>query len=247
MIIDKEIANFFWHGNPLSLYEISCINSFVKNNWHVRLWTFGNIVAPPNVEICDAREFFNESDIKTFIQKKKVGCIAAFSDAFRYNLLSKHNGWWFDTDCVCLKDQIEFSKLKKDRRIIAGYERPDMVAVGVLYFNDIMLADQAVIMLNQILHARNRKVGWGEIGPRLITGLVNNFNLQKDILPGSYFYPLTPKQALDALSPEKLELVENKCKDSFVYHYWSEMISRANIDKSILPPKDSFLYNKFTE
>ena len=247
MKTNNEVANFFWHGNPLSLYEQKCILSYVKHDWNVKLWTFGNVEPPNGVELCDANTFFKVEDIQTFVQKKKVGCIAAFSDAFRYTMLQRTGGWWFDTDCFCLKNQREFLKLKEGRHIIVGRESSEIIAVGVLSFIDPLLAEKSVNLLNKILETRNRRVGWGEIGPRLITQLVNENGLQDDALPTNYFYPLTPKQALNALDPTRLIEVEDKCSNSYVYHYWSEMLSRASVNKNELPPVGSFLYKKFTE
>jgi tRNA(Ile)-lysidine synthetase-like protein len=111
MKTNKEVANFFWHGNPMSKYELGCISSFIKNNWIVRVWAFSNITVPDGAEVCDANLFYKEEDIQTFVQKKKVGCLAAFSDAFRYKVLKHSEGWWFDTDCICLKDQSEFKPI----------------------------------------------------------------------------------------------------------------------------------------
>ena len=247
MKTDKEVANFFWHGNPMSKYEIGCISSFIKNNWIVRVWAFSNIAVPDGAEVCNANLFYKEEDIQTFVQKKKVGCLAAFSDAFRYKVLKHSEGWWFDTDCICLKDQSEFKQLYKDRKIIAGYEKSDLIINGaVLKFVDTQLASTAETMLEDILTLRNRRVGWGEIGPRLVTSLVDSHSLSNDILPIEYFYPVHCKYALDALDPKKTSYINDKCKNSFVYHCWNEMLSRANVDKNIDPPVGSFLYNKFS-
>lgn len=247
MKTSKEIANFFWHGNPLSLYEISCLTSFVKHNWEVRLWTFGGIQAPPGVLLCDADQFFKVEDIQTFVQKKKVGCLAAFSDAFRYSVLERDGGWWFDTDCVCLKDQSYFSNLSADKNIIAGYESSEVINGAVLNIPNKTILLSTKKLLNEILEIRNRRVGWGEIGPRLITQIVKVYNLENEILSSEYFYPVTPKQALMALDADKLNELTIRSKNSYVYHYWSEMISRAGVNKNILPPAGSFLHKLFTE
>lgn len=247
MQTNKEIANFFWHGNPLSLYEIKCLESFVKKNFIVNLWCFKEFKVPDGVNLCDANKFYKEEDIQTFVQKKKVGCLAAFSDAFRYEVLENQPGWWFDTDCICLKDQTEFKTLYADRKIIAGFESLENINGAVLNIPDKEILQKIKLRLTEILLTRNRRIGWGEIGPRLITQIVKDFNLEKDIFSTNYFYPITSKNALIVLDPNEILIVNEKCKDSFIYHYWSEMFSRANVNKNEMPPLGSFLYEKFKE
>lgn len=241
----KETAHFFWHGSPLSIYERECISSFVKHNWNVHLWSFNDVVVPDGVVLKDANKFYSVEDIQTFVQKKKVGCISAFSDAFRYKLLKSEGGWWFDTDCICLKDQQEFFKLRQSRKIVAGYERKEMVAAGVLFFNNEIIINDTLTTLENILHQRNRRVGWGEIGPRLVNSIVEKHSLQKDILPPNYFYPVKCKSADIALDPnftnELIQLTEN----SYIYHYWGEILNRNNVDRNIPPPDGSFLRKLF--
>lgn len=246
---NKEIANFFWYGKPLSIYEIYCLKSFVKNNWIVNLWTFDkNINAPGLVNICDAGIFYQIDDIQTFTQRGKQGCIAAFSDAFRYKVLQKYRGWWFDTDCICLKNQSEFFTLSQNKRIVAGYEngRGDINGAA-LRFVDSNLSNLALEMMERKLVERNRSISWGEIGPKLITKLVLENNLYTDILSKEYFYPLHCKHALDAIDPNKTESLEKITKNSYVYHCWNEMLTRGNVDKNNMPVEGSFLYKKFKE
>lgn len=246
---DLQIANFFWHGQPLSLYETYCIKSFVKHNWIVNLWTFdSNINAPYNVNICDANIFYQINDIQTFTQRGKQGCIAAFSDAFRYKVLQKYQGWWFDTDCICLKDQSEFNTLKENKNIVAGYEngRGDING-AVLTFVNSTLSDIALNMMETKLAEKNRSIGWGEIGPKLITKLVLENKLVSDILSTEYFYPLHCKHAIDVINKDKTESIESITANSYVYHCWNEMLTRGGVNKNEMPVEGSFLYKKFKE
>jgi hypothetical protein len=245
----KEIANFFWHGNSLSIYEIGCIKSFIVNDFEVNVWTFNpNLNVPEGATICDANKFYSVSDIMTFSQRGKQGCLAAFSDAFRYKVLAEIEGWWFDTDCLCLRPQEDFKDLYSNRSIIAGYENSrNLINGAVLRFLDNSLLNAAIKMMEEKLVEKNRHVSWGEIGPKLITKLVENNNLHSNILPISYFYPIHCKSASDAINPEKLSYMENKCSTSYVYHCWNEMLSRAGVDKTTMPPSGSFLHKKFKE
>lgn len=244
MAQSKEIANFFWHGNGMTLYEKNCILSFVKNDFQVNLWSFETINLP-GVIFCNASKFFNISDVGSITQNNKSGCIAAFSDLFRYSVLKDVGGWWFDTDCICLKNQLDFKKLKENKNIIAGFEEPEIINGAVLSFSNQDLANAAYSLVNQILEEKNNIISWGEIGPRLITRLVNEKNLKSEIQQTEAFYPVHWKYALDALDPTKTSDINQRCKNSFVYHYWNEIIKKKNIDKSRNPPVGSFIYNKF--
>jgi len=244
----NEIANFFWHGPNLSVYEIHCLKSFVRHNFTVNLWTFGPINAPSGVNVCDASKFYAVDDIQTFNQRGKQGCLAAFSDAFRYKVLKHVGGWWFDTDCLCLRDQSEFAKLCVDRSIVAGYEngRGDINGAAIRFVSEPLL-DQAIEMMEQKLIESNRSFSWGAIGPKLVTELVKKNNLANEVLPLEYFYPIHCKRASDAIDPNTLQSVKTQCSNAYVYHCWNEMLTRAGVDKNKYPPTGSYLNEKFSE
>ena len=101
----KIIAHFFWHGN-LSLYEYSCIGSFVKNDFDVIVWSYDKLLLPPGAKNKDANDVLSKELLFKFeMPKGNLGSIAAFSDLFRLEVIKKFGGWWFDTDCICIKDQ----------------------------------------------------------------------------------------------------------------------------------------------
>lgn len=241
----KEKAHFFWHGPPLSIYEIFCIRSFLKNNFDVHLWTFEHINAPSGVVLENAGRFYSRDYIQTLTQAGVKGSLPSFASAFRLELLSEVDGWWFDTDCFCLRDQSDFKNLAESRQITAGWEDEKQINNGVLHFGDKDIAKKAKILRDEIVNYRNKNLEWGDIGPRLITMLVKNNNLEEDILDTNFFYPEHYTRALDALDPEKTKLLFKKTEDSYLYHYWNEIFRRNNVDKSILPPTGSYLREKF--
>lgn len=243
----REKAHFFWHGNPMSEYENKCIKSFVNHNFEVHLWTYDELLIPNGIILEDATRFFEKETINTLIQAGVKGSLPSFASLFRLELLSIEEGWWFDTDCICLKDQEEFRKLSESKRIVAGWEDDLQINNGVLKFSERELAAKACLLRDEILRFRNRDLEWGDIGPRLITLFVKNNDLESDILPPEYFYPEHYSNALDVLNPKKTELLIEKTKNSFVYHYWNEIFKRNNVNKSILPPEGSFLRAKFDQ
>ena len=241
-----EIANFFWHGKPLSIYEWCCISSFVNHGFKSKLWTFEKFHVPKGVEIHDTTRFYSKDHIQTFTQAGVKGSLASFASAFRLDLLKEEEGWWFDTDCFCLKDQEAFSKISTNKRLVAGWEDEKHVNNGVLKFNDKEIAAKAIYLRDQILEYRQRNLDWGDIGPRLMTELVRANELEKEILPPNVFYPEHYSRALNALDPSKTDEILEKSKNSLLYHCWNEIFSRNAVSKSAMPPKGSFLNLKFT-
>ncbi len=244
-INSKEIAHFFWHGSPLSLYEINCIQSFIRNGFDVHIWSFDKINIPEGSKLCNAEKFFSKTEILQFTQAGKKGSITSFSNAFRYRLLTEEEGWWFDIDCLCMMDEKEFCKLKKNRQIVAGWQDSFCVNNAVLCFPDIQLAKKALALYEKIAQQKQNNFAWGDIGPKLITQLVIENNLIGDICSQSCFYPLHFSKATQAIDPKCYESVKSASKKSFVFHYWNEVFIRQSIEKSISPPEGSFLYDQF--
>lgn len=97
--LEREVAHFVWHGT-LSLYEIKCIESFVKNNFEVNLWSYDKLENVPNgATLRDIREFLPEEHKFKYKQKHPFGLeqdsnkqyanLAMFSDAFRIMVLKQ--------------------------------------------------------------------------------------------------------------------------------------------------------------
>lgn len=244
-IHSKESAHFFWHGSPLSLYEMTCIQSFVRNGFIVHIWAFDEINIPEGAKLCNAEKYFSKNEILDFTQGGKKGSITSFSNAFRYRLLTQEEGWWFDLDCLCMKEEKEFCKLKQNRQIVAGWEDSFKVNSGVLCFPNIQLARKALALYEKIAHLKQKNFVWGDIGPKLITQLVIENNLIGDICSRSCFYPLHYLNATHSIDPEYYESVRSASDKSFIFHYWNEYFTQLSIDKSIYPPKGSFLHNEF--
>ncbi len=244
-INSKEIAHFFWHGSPLSFYEINCIQSFIRNGFIVHIWTFDEINIPEGAKLCNAEKYFSKTEILEFTQGGKKGSITSFANAFRYRLLTEEEGWWFDLDCLCLMDEKEFRQLKQNRQIVAGWEDSFCVNNAVLCFPDLQIAKKALALYEKIAHQKQKNFAWGDIGPKLITKLVIENNLIGDICSRTCFYPLHYSKATQAINPKYYESLKISSNKSFVFHYWNEVFTRQSIEKSISPPEGSFLYYQF--
>jgi hypothetical protein len=230
----KEIANFFWAGNCLSIYEELSLKSFLLNNFTVRVWSYDKLNLPDGIELMDAEKILPKADLH------KYNYLAAFSDIFRFKLLSEKNGeWWFDTDCICLKNEKEFKQLKQDKKIIAGWEDSNFLNGACLNFMDNKIGLDLVLEQKNII---NNKINlkWGEIGPVLLTNWLTKNNLLKEILNKNTFYPIHYTQTRLMNNPRYTKSLKSLVKDSYVCHLWNEILSKE-INKNIHPNKNSFL------
>jgi hypothetical protein len=238
----SKIANFFWHGN-ISLFEYNCIKTFIKKGFNVKVWSFDNLNLPIGSKNYDAGKILHKDKLFSITMNKKSRSLAGFADLFRYYLMSKEEGWWFDADCVCLADMEKFLDLSTNS-FVAGWEDKNNVNNAVMLM-DHYIAKKFVFRADEICLTKNNMLEWGEIGPRMVTSLVRELNLESVCLPEKYFYPIHYKDALLALDPAQFEIVESSCKDSFIYHTWNEVLRKNNVNKDAMPYEGSFLYKHF--
>jgi hypothetical protein len=237
-------ANFFWEG-ILTNYEVASINSFVNNNFKVNLWTYSQnsfSKISNEVEIKDASEILPINLLNSLNQNFQKANYSSFSNLFRYRLLNVYGGWWFDTDCFCLKNVSEFEKIIYGREYVLGLERENYVGSAVMYFTETELLENIENYAYEVIKKNNNKLKWGEIGPDLITEIIVSNGLINNILNPDYFFPIPPNNISKLFDPN-IEM--NYLKDAFICHSWNEMFRKFNINKEIFPPKKSFLFNQF--
>jgi hypothetical protein len=240
-MICMEIANFFWHGK-LTKYEYMCIKSFVNNGFIVNLWCYDDNIGeyPDGININDARDILPIEHLLLYEQGGRKQSLAAFSDVFRFNVIHKFNGqWWFDTDCVCLKDQNAFNSLKENKKMVLGYEDSNYINGAVICVNQ---SEISLELINKQTERLNKgKLAWGDIGPRLITDFCNQSNLMSEILDTNYFYPIHWSNMEDFFNEKLTNDIIEKCNNSYVCHLWNEIFKLKNIDKIKMPPKNCFM------
>jgi len=236
----SETANFFWVGNPLTIYEELSLKSFLLNNFIVRLWTYDKIEVPLGVEIMDAEQILPKQDLYKYKQGGKEKNLAAFSDIFRFKLLSEKNGeWWFDIDCVCLKDEKEFTQLKKDKKIVVGWEDSNFLNGACLNFIDNEIGVELVTEKKKIVDNKTNLM-WGEIGPRLLTNCLIQNNLLDDVVGKNFFYSIHYTQTSLMNNPTHTEFLKELTNKSYLTHLWNEILSNE-VNKNQRPTKNSFL------
>ncbi len=245
--IKPTTANFFWEG-PISNYEITSINSFVRHGFNVNFWTYSkypewNMFS--GIEIKDANQILPINMLTQLNQNLQKSNYSSFSNLFRYRLLEEYGGWWFDTDCICMKNVDDFVNLTKERDYVLGLERKDYVGSAIMYFQDISLLMKIQEHAYEIIENNNFKLKWGQIGPDLITEIVISEGLIDNILSPNYFFPISPNKVNVFFDSMIKPNDRSKLNNSFVTHTWNEMFRKYNINKTIVPPDKSFLFNEF--
>jgi hypothetical protein len=252
---ELEIANIFWHGE-LTQFERVCIKSFVKQGFHTKIWSYTNIQVD-GAESCDARLVLPEEHLTKYKQqhfevkdgsKESLSSLAAFSDAFRWTLINKFGGWWFDADCYCLKSSEEFKTLRENKSFISGlqdYECPS-VACGAFYANQ-QISAKLVGRLNSLCEIYNYEFPkWGTIGPLLISDVVQNENLLSCVLSPEKFYSIENNSVNYYINPSLKNEAKSLIVNSYVTHIWHSMLNFHNIDKNN-PPENSLLKEFYDE
>jgi hypothetical protein len=247
----KEIANFFWTGVPLSSYERMCINSFIQNEFDVFVWSYSVLDIPAGAMLKDARQILSEDHLYKYTQRGEKGNLAAFSDVFRFTLVHKNPGeWWIDSDVICLKNQIEFSKLKESRDIVIGWEGyTPWVRNNSGKCNGAILSVPNEEVSNKMLIAQKHicdtvpDIQWGGIGPNLLTQFVKKYKLENQVLNESFFYPVFWESAMLFNDPAYYKIIMEATKNSHTCHLWNEVLRIHKFDKNELPEKDSYLHH----
>lgn len=248
-----EVANFFFYGE-LTKFEKNCITSFVDNGFKVKLWSYDNIELN-GVETCDANTVLEKnlmSKIKqSHAQLDTVKCnFAAFSDQFRFTLISKYGGWWFDTDCYCLKNQNEYKKLRDGKELVSFYQEGESIACGAFYI-DVnskyrqLLINEFNVLLNDY---QDRIASWGTFGPAFLGNFINKHNLKSGIYDISLAYAIHWNEFDLYINPNRFDEAKSRIKDSYLTHIWNSFLQINNVDKNS-PPVGSlleFLYQKYT-
>jgi hypothetical protein len=249
----KEIANFFWMGN-LTLYEKMCIKSFVKHNFIVRVWSYDKLEnLPDGVELCDANKIIPWNVICNASQpmsdmvpdkKDNHAKYAVFSDIFRAHAGSAFDGWYFDSDCFCLKDQEEFKLLRQNKEMVISYIEKDnyWYVNSAAMFLTPKISDFLSKKTIEKCEAQNYTFnGWAEIGPVFISNIIKDHNMSHMVGKYTDFYALSWNDINHFMDPLLLQDAIRITSDSYVTHIWNAELSQKYDIKNKIPPQGSFL------
>jgi hypothetical protein len=247
--MNKEIAHLFWHGELTNLEKI-CIQSFVKQGFDTKIWSYTNIQVD-GAESCDARLILPEEHLTKYKQqhfkitddsKEFYTSMAAFSDVFRWHLINKFGGWWFDTDCYCLKSSEEFKKLRENKPFVAGLQNSSNLSVNTAaIYADYDISLKFCNQIKAVCECYNYNLPqWGDIGPNLLTKFVQEQNLIDNVVSIEKIYSIETHQFNFFTDAKLKQKAKSLIVNSYISHIWHSQLSAHNVDKNN-PPDGSLL------
>lgn len=227
-------VQMFWAYGPLSRLEILCINSFLKNQYDVNVWSYGGAEnIPSGASLRDARHILPEERVF----KYENGSYAGFANLFRYKLLCSEGGLWADTDVVCLRSRQSLPRFPflVSQRSPKG--NPE-INNNVMFHPDPAKGD--IVDLAHAITDRFdvKRLRWGDCGPRLLTSLVTAYkHISPKILEPDFANPIDYFHCPDELLRPDVQLDEK----SHFLHAYNEMWRRSSVDKSGPFPEGSIM------
>ena len=98
----NDVHAMWVRGRLSPLAELTLV-SFLRHHGPVRLWTYDrDLTAPHGVQIKDANEIIDQSELFAYQHGDARGSFGGFSDVFRARLLWQFGGWWTDMDVTLL-------------------------------------------------------------------------------------------------------------------------------------------------
>ena len=243
-----NVANFFW-GGDLTNYEISNFLSFKENGFDVNIWSYEELDLPDGINLRDASQIIEKNLLNKFKQNFQKSNMSSFSNLFRYELIKQQQGWWFDSDCICIESVDKFVELASDEPFILGLENTNLVGSSVMYVNDLRINQALLDEINLKIKNNNYNFYWGEIGPYLITDVFKNLDIFDSVKDKKLFFSIEPENFNLLFEKKSYQSVVYKLEGSFVCHTWNEMFRKFDINKTYTPPEGSYIYKhnlKFT-
>lgn len=227
------LTHLFWARGPLSQLEQLCLASFVQQGYTPLLWTYGGLDnAPAGVEVRDAREILPESAL--FLNRR--GSYAGFSDLFRYTVLHTRGGLYSDTDVFALQPP---SALPAGPFLVTEHQPRAQIQVNGNVLCNPHPRNGNLVDLARVYAERfpREEIRWSEIGPSLLTGIVNMHPHHGfAILPPEFANPVQWWRCpADLLNPTPLP------PDAAFVHLYNETWRRAGIDKNAAFPAGSLM------
>jgi hypothetical protein len=219
-----DVFRALWVGDRLGAMEQLSIMSLRYFGYPFVLYSYGEVRGvPPGVELKDANEILPESDI--FYYEDNGRSPACFANLFRYDMLYRYGGWWFDLDLACLKP------LNFDRDYVMGWQCEDAVN------NAIMKVPPGAPLMER-LSAEARKVKGNEAvgitGPGLLTRVIREMDMWDCVEPKVSFYPIKWNHTRDHFTAGGTPPAE-----SYTVHFWRSVLQRTGFAFGRCWPRDS--------
>lgn len=238
----RPLAQSLWVGPRLRWIEQLSMKTYLLNGWRYRLYVYDEPEGvPEGVEICDATAVMPRSAIfrEGDGSGAHKGSLGAFSDLFRYALLTRIGGLWTDTDVVNLRAfEPAGQRLVCSEWTDAGLIGPNgaMMAAPA---NDPMQR-QALAAAEEVL--ATEAMHFARIGPELLAELLGQGGQQGyQVLPPHFLNPIGWMETGRLLQPfgatRQLPVLQN----AHNLHVYTETWRLIGLGLSEPPKGDGFL------
>ena len=230
----------FWRGSLPALVR-ACLSSFPARGAQLALYTYEPLELPTGVERRDAREIVADP---AMAERYRVGgrqSAATFADRFRYELLERADVCWVDADMVMLRPVDPSAPVIWGRQPKAKGKALINNAVLRLPSGHPVLSD----MLARARAAEGVEIGWGAIGPYLLTEIAEAHGVEATASPPSRFFPVAPDDFWRLFDPASRAAVADAAASADMLHLWSELLRRMGWDFDAAPPAGSYLAEIF--
>jgi hypothetical protein len=238
---EAEVLRTFWHGGPLSQYQVLCLRSFVARGYRVEVFCYDDRLSFPDWLVRkDARQILPAESVLLYRSGPGRGSPSLHSNLFRYALLHQIGGWWIDADVVLLRSQIPAAPVffSAERHFGTGGVHGPRFGTAVM-----KLPAEHPLLAEAIEHclAIGESARWGETGPALFTELVKKYGLARTASAEHAAYPIPWRDLALFFDPARCNEAKRACKNSTFVHLWNEMWRRRRVPDTAAPPSGSFL------
>lgn len=233
----------FWHGPPPALIQ-ACLASFPARGAALTLFGYDlGVVAPAGVALRDARDICPDPSLIARYRVDGAPSLATFADRFRYEMLMKTELCWVDADIVALRPAAIGGATIWGRQ---------PAAQGKALINNAVLRlppDHPVLrdMLARARAAEGAEVGWGAIGPFLLTEIAEAHGVDASAAAPERFFPVAPDDFWRLFDPASRDVVAESARGADLLHLWSELLRRVGYDFDAAPPRGAYLHELFAD
>lgn len=229
----------FWAGGRLSAMEQACLASIVQHGLKLTLFSYDLILnLPTGVAQESAEPIVARKMLPRIIFNGKPD-LAHFSDLFRYEMISKRDLVWIDTDMLMIGGPSQMP-------------HPDILvkeANGELNGAILYLSEKPVLqeVVREVEKKYDRELQWGETGPGLIKLVVDGREPPLATYDHHPFYPIAYPDIWKILLPEQFDECAAACKGATTLHLFNNIITTMGYWKELAPPEGSFLNHALAE
>lgn len=207
-------------SNKLSPYTRLCLYSFARRGYSVKLYAYTrDLEIPDFVRLQDADKVVPAGRVFENAGRKAAGSFAMFSNLFRYTLLTKNETIWVDSDVILLGERLP------EMPVLYGWEDEERTHINGAILSLPRASGILSTLLSECSGAPETLI-WGQWGPKLITRVARELDLDGEALPASRLYPVGWRDALAPFAPGCCAAVQAATCDSDTIHLWNEVLRR---------------------